>query len=214
MRAWKLSRLRIVGISALAGLIARRGNTAAALPRSSLPPRLVFAQCTLANHGQGQAAPRGRPRATALAAAPHVAAGVHLPRVVLLVLFILVDCGQALVMDWAEKRSWMKDRVGRQYARQTALVMESGLSVVTGLSLATLLGTEGLVAFWPLVVRFFPVAVCFAVGLSLKMMAVNHFQAGTIKIMGQFRLALVAVASTFIMSRRNTHGRNGHALRA
>ena len=55
--------------------------------------------------------------------------------------------------------------------------------------------------------EFFPVALCFAVGLSLKMMAVNHFQAdfavkyeslmkafpllhskaGTIKIVGQLR---------------------------
>lgn len=141
-------------------------------------------------------------RTSLLAAPPGVAnAGLHVPRVALLVLFIAVDTGQALVMDWAEKRSWM-ERAGRQYSRQTALVVESGLSVVTGLVLSLFLGADKLSALWPLCIKFFPVALCFAVGLSLKMMAVNHFQAGTIKIVGQLRLGLVALASTIILSRR------------
>eukprot|EP00439_Symbiodinium_sp_Y106_P013981 s6335_g2.t1 len=124
-------------------------------------------------------------------------------RTLLLVGFILVDTGQALVMDWAEKRSWKEDHNGAQYVRQTALVVESGLSVITGLTFTLILGGvhELYSSFWPLFLRFFPIAVFFAVGLSLKMMAVNHFQAGTIKIVGQLRLAFVALASTFILSR-------------
>lgn len=124
-------------------------------------------------------------------------------RTLLLVGFILVDTGQALVMDWAEKRSWKEDRNGAQYVRQTALVVESGFSVFTGLTFALILGgvPELYSSFWPLFLRFFPIAVFFAVGLSLKMMAVNHFQAGTIKIVGQLRLAFVALASTFILAR-------------
>ena len=89
-----------------------------------------------------------------------------------------------------------------RYARQTALVVESALSVITGLGLSLCLGAKNLSAFWELCVRFLPVAVCFAVGLSLKMMAVNHFQAGTIKIVGQLRLGLMAVAATVLLSRR------------
>lgn len=151
--------------------------------------------------------PRGGCTRTSLLATPQgvAAVGLHIPRVTLLVLFIIVDSGQALVMDWAEKRSWM-ERAGRQYARQTALVVESGLSVATGLVVSLFLGANQLdqlaLAFWPLCLRFFPVALCFAVGLSLKMMAVNHFQAGTIKIVGQLRLGLVAIASTILLARR------------
>lgn len=141
----------------------------------------------------------------AIAAAADVAkGGLHLPKVVLLALFILVDTGQALVMDWAEKRSWQTDRLGRQYARQTVLVFESLLSILTGVSITVFLG--GVPAMLrcfelTLMLKFLPVAVCFAVGLSLKMMAVNHFQAGTIKIVGQLRLPLLAVASTLILAR-------------
>eukprot|EP00435_Cladocopium_sp_Y103_P040117 s199_g10.t2 len=150
----------------------------------------------------GKVCNRNQIRTSLFAAPPGVAnAGLHVPRVALLVLFIAVDSGQALVMDWAEKRSWM-ERAGRQYSRQTALVVESGLSVLTGLVLSLFLGADKLSAFWPLCIKFFPVALCFAVGLSLKMMAVNHFQAGTIKIVGQLRLGLVALASTIILSRR------------
>eukprot|EP00434_Breviolum_minutum_P041148 symbB.v1.2.036601.t1/scaffold5201.1/size46531/3 len=101
------------------------------------------------------------------------------------------DGNPALVMDWAEKRSWM-ERAGRQYARQTALVVESGLSVATGLVVSLFLGANQLdqlaLAFWPLCLRFFPVALCFA--------------AGTIKIVGQLRLGLVAIASTILLARR------------
>jgi len=122
----------------------------------------------------------------------------------LLVLFIMVDTGQALVMDWAENRSWKQSYSGRQYARQTALVVESCLSIVTGLGITASLG--GLSAtracFDPqLLLRFFPVACLFATGLSLKMMSVNYFQAGTIKIVGQLRLPMLAVGSTLLLGR-------------
>ena len=44
----------------------------------------------------------------------HVAKASVFPREFLLLLFIIVDTGQALVMDWAEKRTWMEHRTGRQ----------------------------------------------------------------------------------------------------
>jgi len=108
-------------------------------------------------------------------------------------------------MDFAEKRSWDLKRSGRQYTRQTALVAESMLSIITGLGVAVLMG--GPAGFWrcldpALFLRFLPVACCFATGLSLKMMAVNHFQAGTLKIMGQLRLPMVAMLSTLLLARR------------
>lgn len=128
-------------------------------------------------------------------------------RPVLLGLFILIDVTQALVMDWAEKRSWDRKRRGRQYARQTALVVESGLSIITGLSVAGFLGG------WSAVrscfsahrfMQFLPVALFFTIGLSMKMMAVNHFQAGTIKIFGQSRLPLTALMSSVLLARQYT----------
>lgn len=119
-------------------------------------------------------------------------------------LFILVDTGQALVMDWAEKRGWDKNRAGRQYIRQTVPVFEAFAAIVIGLVIA---GTAGGFADVKrcfdtrLFLTFLPVAVFFATGLSLKIMAVNHFQAGTIKIIGQLRLPVVALVSTLLLAR-------------
>uniref|UniRef100_A0A7S0A9L7 Sugar phosphate transporter domain-containing protein n=1 Tax=Pyrodinium bahamense TaxID=73915 RepID=A0A7S0A9L7_9DINO len=53
-----------------------------------------------------------------------------------------------------------------------------------------------------LFLAFLPVSLCFATGLSLKMMAVNHFQAGTIKIVGQLRLPMLALLSTVLLARK------------
>jgi len=123
-----------------------------------------------------------------------------------LLLFIVIDCGQALSMDWAEKRSWQssRGRSERQYSRQTALVVESLLSVTTGLLFAGTMG--GCTAVRQcfdlrLLLRFLPVAIGFATGLSLKMMSVNHFQAGTVKVFGQLRLPLAAVVSVLVFKR-------------
>eukprot|EP00933_Yihiella_yeosuensis_P078977 TRINITY_DN90_c1_g1_i1.p1 TRINITY_DN90_c1_g1~~TRINITY_DN90_c1_g1_i1.p1 ORF type:complete len:446 (-),score=67.21 TRINITY_DN90_c1_g1_i1:97-1434(-) len=167
---------------------------------------------TLGNRLTSSSPTRRSAVAAAGAVTPFLTAhgGFHIPKAILLVLFIAVDCGQALVMDWAEKRSWQLKAEGgpvRQYARQTALVVESTLSLVTGVSLAFGLGgfSAVLECFNPQrLLQFFPVAVCFATGLSLKMMAVNHFQAGTIKIVGQMRLPMLALASTFLLARRYT----------
>ncbi|CAK0903611.1 unnamed protein product [Prorocentrum cordatum] len=65
----------------------------------------------------------------------------------------------------------------------------------------------GSVAFWQcldlgMFLSFMPVSICFGVGISLKMMAVNHFQAGTIKIIGQLRLPVLAIFSAVLLSRR------------
>lgn len=132
------------------------------------------------------------------------AAGSPLLRPLLLGGFIFIDVAQALVMDWAEKRTWDKTRTGPQYARQTALVVESALSLITGLAVSLFLGGwEGVRSCFSCVrfLRFLPVALCFTVGLSMKMMAVNHFHAGTIKIFGQARLPLTAVFSTLLLGR-------------
>lgn len=108
-------------------------------------------------------------------------------------------------MDWAEKRGWDQSRTGRQYARQTVLVVNSSLAIVTGLIIAVFFGgLTGLRECFKLSIflSFLPVSLCFALGLSLKMMAVNHFQAGTIKIMGQLRLPMLALVSTVVLTRR------------
>lgn len=138
----------------------------------------------------------------ALSALP--AMGFRLSKGVLLALFVLVDTGQALVMDWAEKREY-KGKGTTQYARQTVMVVESILSISTGLMLAMNLG--GIEAVQScldphLFLKFLPVACCFALGLSSKMMAVNYFQAGTIKIVGQLRMALTAAVSLPLLGRR------------
>jgi len=198
---------RLVGAVTLAAWAGHRSiATSAALATPLSRACAVYPQHPAAPSRQrvfGDA--RGRKNITTCGAgATFAAAGAKFcSRTFLLVLFIIVDTGQALVMDWAENRSWKETRNGQQYARQTALVAESGLSVVTGLTLTVLLGGADVLAtsFWPLFLRFLPIAVCFAVGLSLKMMAVNHFQAGTIKIVGQLRLAFVALASTIILAR-------------
>lgn len=146
-----------------------------------------------------------RSRCVSFATATIGVPSFSVPRKLLLLLFVLVDTGQALVMDWAEKRSWDQKRAGRQYARQTALVFESCLSICTGLSFAFACGGWEVAkqCFSPaLMIKFLPVACCFALGLSLKMMAVNHFQAGTIKITGQLRLPLMAVVSCSLLGRR------------
>eukprot|EP00971_Amphidinium_carterae_P169558 3359186-Amphidinium_carterae.1 len=85
-------------------------------------------------------------------------------------------------MDWAEKRTYSGG--GRQYARQTVLVANSTLCIVS--SVVGALAVRGLPAVFQLIdgkcfLAFLPVSFCFALGLSLKMMAVNYFHAGTIK---------------------------------
>lgn len=185
-------------------IVVMLGQNVRAATMNSLPPRCARNACTrppVRSVRVWPQAAQGHHSRTSLLALPFSATGLHLPRIFILLLFIAVDSGQALVMDWAEKRPYKQHRPGRQYARQTALVVESGLSMITGLALLLASG-ERLSAVGPLFLRFFPVALCFAIGLSLKMMAVNHFQAGTIKIVGQLRLGLVAVASTIIFSRR------------
>jgi len=129
----------------------------------------------------------------------------RIPPPLLLGLFIVIDVGQALTMDWAEKRGWDQTRTGRQYVRQTVPVVTSSLAILTGLIIALCFGgLTGLrECFKPsLIVAFLPVSLCFALGLSLKLMAVNHFQAGTIKIMGQLRLPMLALVSTLVLTRR------------
>lgn len=79
------------------------------------------------------------------------------------------------------------------------------MAVATGLAVAMCFGgLAGLRQCFDLglFLTFLPVSVCFAMGLSLKMMAVNHFQAGTIKIVGQLRLPILAVFSTVFLARR------------
>mmetsp|Transcript_23002 Transcript_23002/g.42344 ORF Transcript_23002/g.42344 Transcript_23002/m.42344 type:complete len:442 (+) Transcript_23002:41-1366(+) len=123
-------------------------------------------------------------------------------RGLLVCVFVLVDVGQSLTMDWAEKRTYAGG--GRQYARQTVLVVNSTLCIISSVMGALLLG--GLPAVlqlidWKCMVAFLPVSFCFAVGLSLKMMAVNYFHAGTIKVFGQFRLPLLAFFSAILLRR-------------
>eukprot|EP00931_Biecheleriopsis_adriatica_P085520 TRINITY_DN6006_c0_g1_i2.p1 TRINITY_DN6006_c0_g1~~TRINITY_DN6006_c0_g1_i2.p1 ORF type:complete len:339 (-),score=43.86 TRINITY_DN6006_c0_g1_i2:65-1081(-) len=195
----------VAALSALA-LLARQSHVPAAVPPSWSPSSLR----PLRAPGSTPMRPGCRVCRINLSAMSAVwpetmKGGIHLSRTALLALFILVDTGQALVMDFAEKRSWKTNRPGRQYARQTALVVESALSILTGLAITASLG--GPAAVWScfdpeLFLRFLPVAVCFATGLSLKMMSVNYFQAGTIKIVGQLRLPMVAVASTLLLARR------------
>lgn len=57
--------------------------------------------------------------------------------------------------------------------------------------------------------EFFPVALCFAVGLSLKMMAVNHFQAGvrvifsiSTSLCGSHMKSLLNCGSSFLLFRK------------
>lgn len=81
----------------------------------------------------------------------------------------------------------------------------SPCSIASGLAVSACMG--GSSAFrqcfdWGMFLSFMPVSVCFGVGLSLKMMAVNHFQAGTIKIIGQLRLPALAIFSAVLLSRR------------
>mmetsp|Transcript_8237 Transcript_8237/g.18411 ORF Transcript_8237/g.18411 Transcript_8237/m.18411 type:complete len:444 (-) Transcript_8237:85-1416(-) len=127
-------------------------------------------------------------------------------RSLLVLVFIIVDVGQALTMDWAEKRTYMKgERGDRQYARQTVLVTNSMLCIASGIACAFAYG--GFRGVLELVdpkcaLAFLPVSFCFALGLSLKMMAVNYFHAGTIKVCGQFRLPLVAIFSAILLHRR------------
>lgn len=117
----------------------------------------------------------------------------------------MVDTGQALAMDWAENRKWDKRRSGRQYARQTVLVFHGILAITSGLTLgASINGFEGVLQCldFHLFLQFLPVSLFFATGLSLKMMAVDHFHAGTIKIVGQLRLPVVALFSMLFLARR------------
>lgn len=128
----------------------------------------------------------------------------HLPPKVLLGLFVLVDTGQALAMDWAEKRNYDTQRTGRQYARQSVLVCHGLLAISSGFAAAAYLnGWAGLMQCldFRLFLNFLPVSLFFATGLSLKMMAVDHFHAGTIKIVGQLRLPAVALMSTLLLGR-------------
>jgi len=123
-----------------------------------------------------------------------------LPRQVLMLLFILVDTGQAFVMDWAEQR----DCSSRPYARLTVLVFESALSIFIGLLAAW--GFGGLAALrqcfnFKQFTKFLPLSICFTLGLSLKMRAINHVQAGTIKIFGQLRLPLLTIFSALLLGR-------------
>jgi len=120
------------------------------------------------------------------------------------ILFVIVDCGQALVMDFAENRSWNKSKPGsKQYARMTLLVCESLVSIVFGSLVALRLGGPAVLyqcadpEIW---LQFFRVAFFFGLGISLKMMAVNHFQAGTIKVIGQLRIPMLALLSWMILS--------------
>lgn len=124
--------------------------------------------------------------------------------VVLVGLFILIDTGQALTMDWAEKRKWDATRMGEQYVRQTVLVLHSGVAMLSGLAVAAhyngLPGVFSCLDF-ALFLKFLPVSVLFTFGVSFKMMAVDHFQAGTIKIFGQLRLPVLALCSTLFLAR-------------
>lgn len=175
----------------------------------AVPPRGATRQNRLCESGstcRSSARRRGKKtRQLSLAAILPSSAGFHIPRKLLLVMFILVDTGQAFVMDWAEKRDWDPNRTGSQYARQTVLVFESGLAIVIGAAFAWASGGAAAVrGCFDLhqFLKFLPVSLCFALGLSLKMMAVNHFQAGTLKIFGQLRLPLLTVLSALLLAKR------------
>jgi len=159
---------------------------------------------------RGRRPPRpSRAAATAATAGPAGAAFAAPPipgRALILALFVLVDVGQALAMDFAENRLWKKSRSGtRQYVRQTVPVVSSLLSLLASLAVAVASGGASAVrqCFEPgLFITFLPVSLFLATGLSLKMLAVNSFQAGTIKIVGQLRLPAVALFSALLLSRR------------
>jgi len=194
---WLAARLLVPGRSP-SSLSALPGQLAASV-RVPSPQRPCGHR---ARGGQSHA----RVATLALAAVGPISAPLAVPRMVWLVLFVLTDVGQALAMDWAENRPWKKDHSGqRQYVRQTVPVVASSVSILTSLTWAATSGGADAVlrCFDPgRFLRFLPVSLCLAVGLSVKMMAVNHFQAGTIKIFGQLRLPMVALLSTLLLAAR------------
>ncbi|CAE7443945.1 unnamed protein product [Symbiodinium natans] len=120
-----------------------------------------------------------------------------------LLLFGLVDVGQAFVIDWAEGRT-SHGEVGRRYVRQSVLVVEPFFAIVVGLAVQG--NSGGLEAVrecldYEKFLEFVPVCLFFGVGMSMKMRAVGYFNAGTIKIFGQLRLPLVALVSAHLLSR-------------
>ncbi|CAE6927550.1 unnamed protein product [Symbiodinium sp. CCMP2592] len=131
------------------------------------------------------------------------AAPGHKQKWLFLLLFGLVDIGQAFVIDWAEGRT-SQGGVGKRYVRQSVLVIEPFLAIIVGLAVQGSSG--GFDAVWECLDRhkfleFIPVCLFFGVGMSMKMRAVGYFNAGTIKIFGQLRLPLVALVSTYLLSR-------------
>jgi len=131
------------------------------------------------------------------------AAPGHKQKWLFLLLFGLVDIGQAFVIDWAEGRT-SQGEVGKRYVRQSVLVIEPFLAIIVGLAVQGSSG--GFDAVWECLDRhkfleFTPVCLFFGVGMSMKMRAVGYFNAGTIKIFGQLRLPLVALVSTYLLSR-------------
>lgn len=118
---------------------------------------------------------------------------------------MFLDAGQAFAIDWAEKMSPKTNSTGRQYVRQSVVVFESVCSITVGL--ATVVGLNGVAGlrtcFDPgLILSFLPVATLLGSGLALKMMAVRHFHAGAIKIVGQLRLPCIVLFSTLLLGRR------------
>jgi len=127
-------------------------------------------------------------------------------KMLFLLLFGVVDIGQAFVIDWAEGRTaYSQDDVkGRRYVRQSVLVAEPFLAILVGLTIQGSSG--GREAIWECLdyskfLEFVPVCIFFGIGMSFKMRAVRYFNAGTIKIFGQLRLPLVALVSTYFLSR-------------
>jgi len=130
---------------------------------------------------------------------------VRSPLRFLLVLFLLIDVGQALAVDWAESLTRNAKRSDRRYVRLTVVVFESCFAILVGLAMTVARG--GLASLHScvdpqLLLNFAPVAFFLATGLSLKMMAVNHLHAGSIKVVGQLRLPCLVFLSTLLLGRR------------
>ncbi|CAE7567744.1 unnamed protein product [Symbiodinium necroappetens] len=164
------------------------------VPRVCLPLRLLQRRLLLATSAwaarRGWRAKRGCP-------------DLARQKWLFLLLFGLVDVGQAFVIDWAEGRTRQGDQ-GKRYVRQSVLVIEPFLAIIVGLAVQASSG--GFDAVWECLDRdkfleFVPVCLFFGVGMSMKMRAVGYFNAGTIKIFGQLRLPLVALVSTYLLSR-------------
>jgi len=111
----------------------------------------------------------------------------------------MVDTGQAFVTDWAERRTNASEKPGRRYVRQSVLVFEAAVAIVVGLIFQGAIGGMASLSQcfrWEKFVEFLPNCICFSIGISLKMRAVRHYNAGTIKIFGQLRMPMLAILST------------------